>query len=79
MDVNQFTGIVKVLVTKIVEHYITIKGVTWKEAIETLYNSRLYATLEDKETALWHLSPLLLCDLLVEEIETGRILFPEEQ
>jgi hypothetical protein len=79
MGANQFAGLVKSIVLKIVEQYITRKGSSWKNAIESLYSSRLYAALEDEETALWHLSPLLLCDLLIEEIETGTIIFPEEQ
>ncbi|GHV29550.1 hypothetical protein FACS1894167_09030 [Synergistales bacterium] len=79
MEANRFAGILKMIVPKIVEQYIREKGAAWEEAIGTLYESRLYATLEDEETALWHLSPLLLCDLLIEEIETGTITFPEEQ
>ena len=79
MNANQFAGMLKMIVPKIIEQYIKEKGATWKEAIGTLYESRLYATLEDEETALWHLSPLLICDLLVEEVNTGAINWPEEQ
>jgi hypothetical protein len=79
MDTDKFAGIMKMTVPKIVEQYMKEAAVTWDEAIERLYNSELYEALEDKDTALWHLSPLLLCDLLIEELETGEIIWPEEQ
>ena len=50
-----------------------------EEASETLYNSRLYKMLEDEKTKVWRLSYPLLYDLLVEELTTGEITFPEEQ
>jgi hypothetical protein len=79
MEINKFTSLQKMIVPKIIEQYIAIKGVSWQTAIESLYMSKLYTALEDEGTALWHLSPLLLCDLLAEEVETGTITFPEEQ
>jgi hypothetical protein len=67
------------IVPKIVERYMRECGVSWNIAVERLYNSKLYEALEDRETSLWRLSPLLLCDLLIEESETGEIIWPEEQ
>ena len=50
-----------------------------EEASGILYNSKLYKTLEDEETKVWHLSYPLLYDLLEEELTTGNITWPEEQ
>jgi len=49
------------------------------EASAVLYNSQLYKALEDEKTKVWRLGYPLLYDLLVEELTTGKITFPEEQ
>ena len=69
----------QLIVPKIVERYMEVQSVSWDIALEHLYKSTLYKALEDPDTALWHLSPLLLCDLLIEEVSTGNITWPEEQ
>ena len=79
MAPNEFAGVLKLIVPKILDQYMKVQGVSWEIAIERLYNSTMYSALEDPETSLWHLSPLLLCDLLAEEVETGDITWPEEQ
>jgi len=48
------------------------------DAAKLLYNSSLYAMLENEASKLWHLSPLTLYELLEEELETGSINYPEE-
>jgi len=55
------------------------RGLSLEESAGTLYNSELYRALEDEETKVWRLSYPLLYDLLTEELETGKITFPEEQ
>jgi hypothetical protein len=50
-----------------------------EEASEVLYNSQLYAALENEKTKVWRLGYPLLYDLLEEELATGKITFPEEQ
>ena len=55
------------------------RGLTIEDASETLYNSELYKTLEDEGTKVWRLSHPLLFDLLMEELDTGKITYPEEQ
>ena len=57
---------------------ISNAGTDKKEAIKSLYASKLYKTLENEETKLWHLSVPALYDLYMEEQETGAITFPEE-
>ena len=55
------------------------RDLTLEEASETLYNSELYRALEEEETKVWRLSYPLLYDLLIEELDTGKITYPEEQ
>lgn len=47
------------------------------EALPLLYNSKLYALLEDEETKLWYYSTPMLYSLLEQERETGAIVFPD--
>jgi hypothetical protein len=48
------------------------------EALTLFYNSALYAMLENEASKLWHLCPLVLYELLEEELTTGSINYPEE-
>ena len=79
MNSDKFAGMMKMVVPTIVEQYMKERSVSWEVAIERLYRSTLYNKLEDPDTSLLNLSPLLLCDLLIEELETGKITWPEEQ
>jgi hypothetical protein len=49
-----------------------------EDALNLLYSSKLYEKLEHEETKVWHLSVPTLYDLLIEERESGKIIFPEE-
>ena len=55
------------------------RGLSLEGASDILYNSQLYKTLEDEKTKVWRLGYPLLYDLLVEELTTGHITWPEEQ
>ncbi|MDR1639071.1 MAG: hypothetical protein LBC41_01510 [Clostridiales bacterium] len=55
------------------------RGLSLLEAAGTLYNSKLYKDLENEETKVWRFSYPILFDLLMEELETGTIVYPEEQ
>ncbi|GHT20192.1 hypothetical protein AGMMS4957_06340 [Bacteroidia bacterium] len=66
------------VVPDIIQWYVSDYGVNEHIAVDRLYNSVLYGQLENSETALWHLSPRVLADMLNEEITTGKITYPEE-
>ena len=53
--------------------------ITLEDAADILYNSQLYNSLEDEKTKMWRLGYPLLYDLLIEELTTGKITYPEEQ
>lgn len=52
----------------------------WDEAYaaERFYASKVYAGLEQEETKLWHLGPMSLFQMFMEEEQTGGFTFPEE-
>ena len=79
MNKDQLTAFLSVLVPRILSQITEKMNVFEQEAIRILYNSELYETLEKEETKLQHLSAETLYGLLQEEINTGKITYPEEQ
>ncbi|MDR1315968.1 MAG: hypothetical protein LBK13_03760 [Spirochaetales bacterium] len=77
-DISQFKGIREMLVPLIIREIMRSRKVNEDEAFRLLYASFLYSKFEKEATKLWHLSPRALYELLTEELETGRITFPEE-
>lgn len=78
MDEKKFESMLVLLVPKIV-HLIT-ENYPLDEiaATERLYQSKVYESLEQENTKLWHLSPLTLFNMFDEEQKTGSFTFPEE-
>jgi hypothetical protein len=75
---EQFQVILQITATGLAELIKRSDNLSQKEAVKRLYASKLYKTLENEETKLWHLSIPALFDLYMEEKETGKITFPEE-
>ena len=78
MDKN-ISSVIAMITPGIIGLLMEHRGLTIEDASETLYNSELYKALEDEGTKVWRLSYPLLYDMLVEELETGKITYPEEQ
>ena len=47
------------------------------DAVTKLYNSQLYALLEQEETKIWQYSTDMLYSLFLQEQQTGTITFPD--
>jgi len=77
MDKNKLSTALIFLVPQlelIINEYI----VNDEKATEMFYSSDLYKGLEEEETKLWHLSAHALFEMYQEELETGKITYPEE-
>jgi hypothetical protein len=70
--------IVEFIVPRLIQAIIEEKQISEKEAFILLYNSKLYEQLDREQTKLWHLSVPTLFDMFKEELETGKITYPEE-
>jgi len=77
MDKNKFAAILPVLIGGLVNKIIEETGSGENDAFERLYNSKLYAMLEDEKTNVWTYSVPMLFDLYHEEITTGKLNLPE--
>lgn len=77
MDKSRFSALMPVFVATLIDKIANAYHLSEEEAIEKLYSSQLYAFLEDEETKVWYFSTEKLFDLFCEEMNTGKINFPE--
>jgi hypothetical protein len=78
MDNNKYSTVLIILVPQILELIMNEYRVNDEKAARMFYASELYKTLEEEETKLWHLSAYALFEMYQEELETGKITYPEE-
>ena len=78
MDNNKFSTVLIFLVPQILELIINEYKVDDEKAALMFYASELYKRLEEEKTKLWHLSAHALFEMFQEELETGKITYPEE-
>jgi hypothetical protein len=77
MERNKFAAILPILVGGLTNKIIERTGISEDEAFEKLYNSELYAAIEDEETKVWTYSVPMLYDLYHTEITTGKLELPD--
>ena len=77
MEKGKFAAILPVIVSGLTKKIIEETGISEDEAFEKLYNSELYAFLENEKTKVWYYSVPMLYDLYYEEITTGKLELPE--
>ena len=75
---NKLTTALIFLIPQIIELIKNEYKVDDEKALEMFYLSELYMRLEEEKTKLWHLSAYALFEMFQEEIETGKISYPEE-
>jgi hypothetical protein len=73
----EFESIVELKVQDLVSLIIECKSLAFEDALQYLYESKLYAALTDEGTKLWHLSTEKLFDMLKTEEETGKLIYPD--
>lgn len=78
MDNKKFESMLILIVPEVVRLIVKNYKLSEIEASEKFYNSELYEKLEQEETKLWHLSPVMLFNMFDEEQKTGTITYPEE-
>ena len=78
MDNKKFESMLILIVPEVVRLIVKNYKLSEIEASEKFYNSELYEKLEQEETKLWHLSPVMLVTMFDEEQKTGTITYPEE-
>ena len=77
MERNRFEIVLQTISTGLVDKIISETGLDEDLAMEKLYSSALYSTLEMEESKTWHYSVPMLYELYSEEATTGGITFPD--
>ena len=77
MNPNQFATIMPYISADLVGMIAEKENISENAAITKLYNSELYAILEQEDTKVWHYSTHMLYSLLKQEETTGKIEFPD--
>lgn len=77
MNKNEYTALMPIIIDGLVAKVVKEEKISEDDAIAKIYNSKLYALLEQEETKLWHYSTPMLYSLLQQEQKTGEIVFPD--
>ena len=77
VEKNEFAAILPVVIGGLVNKIIDEAQISEDEAFDKLYNSKLYAELENEETKVWTYSVPKLFDLYQNEINSGILELPE--
>ena len=77
MEKENFAAIFPVLIGGLTNKIIEETHIGEDEAFKKLYNSELYAALENERTKVWTYSVPMLYDLYETEITTGKLDLPE--
>ena len=77
MNPSQFAAIMPYISADLVGMIAEKENISENAAITKLFNSELYAILEQEDTKVWHYSTHMLYSLLKQEETTGKIEFPD--
>ena len=77
MDKEQFAAIMLYISADLVGMIAKRKNISESDATTRLYDSKLYAILEQEDTKVWQYSTDMLYSLFEQEEKTGEIEFPD--
>ena len=77
MPQDQFAAILPPITDNLVSMIAEKQHIPEKDAVMLLYNSAVYAMLEQEDTKLWHYSTEMLYALLEQEKNGGTLTFPD--
>lgn len=77
MNKEQFAAIMPYISADLVGIIARKKNISESDAITRLYDSKLYAILEQEDTKVWQYSTDMLYSLFEQEEKTGKIEFPD--
>lgn len=74
---REFDSLLELKIQKMVLLIITIKHLDFIDAIDYLYNSKIYESLHTESSKIWHLSAEKLVDMLIAEVDTNILTYPD--
>ncbi len=77
MGQEQFIALLPYIIDDLAAMIAKKQRLSEYDAIAKLYDSKLYAMLEDESTKIWQYSTDMLYSLFTEEQQTGALSFPD--
>jgi hypothetical protein len=77
MTKKQFELLLQTIAAGLVTKINDETGCGEDAAMEKLYSSELYSSLEDEKSKVWYYSIPMLYALWLNEVKTGRLILPE--
>lgn len=77
MDKNIFDAILPIIIASLTDKIMTHYNLTEDKALIDLYETELYAALENEQTKVWQYSVEKLFDLYKNEKQNGSLELPE--
>jgi|688.fasta_scaffold1729502_2 hypothetical protein len=77
MNTEEFEALFPVKIQDLISLIIEREISDFNEAVQFLYESKLYEKLADEKTKLWHLSSEKLLEILLLEKRTGELIYPD--
>jgi hypothetical protein len=77
MDKKEFESFIEIKIRDIIALTIDREHLSFEEALQYTYESKLYEGLIDESTKLWHLSAEKLFEMLNNEKRTNELIFPD--
>lgn len=77
MSQEQFAAIMPYISADLIGMIVQRQSVSETVALTKLYNSKLYASLEQEDTKVWQYSTEMLYALFEREEKTGQLIFPD--
>ena len=77
MDKGKFDALLPILTAHLADRISTAGNLSEDEAIERLYATELYVSLENEKTKVWQYSTEMLYELYQSEKTTGKLELPE--
>jgi len=77
MDSEKFGALLPIIVAALVDKIMDDCNLDEDDAMDRLYASELYSSLENEKTKMWHYSVPMLYELYKSEAATGILEFPE--
>lgn len=77
MQKAEFESILELKVQVLISLIMETENKAFLDALEFLYESKLYEALADESTKLWHLSTEKLYDMYTNEKQGNKLEFPD--
>jgi hypothetical protein len=77
MNKNEFDLLIEIKIRELISLTLDKEQLSFESALQYLYESKLYASLIDETTKLWHLSTVKLFEMLQAEKRSKKLILPD--